>query len=128
MAAVTDGDLVERAREGQTEAFTELMLRWDDDWRGFLADIEAHRDRTLLDQWELQMQARVLERIGMERLWFVSDGIPPEMQTHIAVTPLLGDGDARTRAQRAIDGYLAARPDARVAVIPEGPYTMLQAK
>ena len=42
------------------------------------------------------------------------------------MTPILGEGDARTRAQRAVDEYVAAHPNARVAVIPDGPYTMLR--
>ena len=109
--------------------YTELMLGYDNLWRRFLADIEADEDHTKLDQWEYQMQARVLDRIGLDRLWFASDGIPQEMQRHISVTPLLGDGDARSRAQAAIDRYVAAHPahpKARIAVIPEGPYTMLR--
>ena len=111
-----------------SQAYAELMLKWDNDWRGFLSHIAAHKHETRLDQWEFQMQARVLDRIGVEKLWLISDGIPPEMQKHIAVTPILGDGDAQARAQRAIDQYLADRPAARVAVIPDGPYTMLLAK
>ena len=110
-----------------SKAYTDLMLRWDNDWRGFLADIAAHKGRTLLDQWEFQMQARVLERIGLERLWFVSDGIDAETQRHIAVTPILGAAPAAARAQRAIDEFVAAHPQARVAIIPAGPYTMLRA-
>ena len=105
--------------------YTELMLGYDNDWRRFLADIAAS-NQTRLDQWELQMQARVLERIGHEKLWFVSDGIDPQTQPHIAVHPILGDGDAAARAQRAVDEYLSANPAARVAVIPDGPYTMLR--
>ena len=46
----------------------------------------------------------------------------------IAVTPPLGRGDARSRARRAVQDYLADRPDARVAVIPEGPCVMLRQK
>jgi nickel-dependent lactate racemase len=102
-----------------------LMLEWNNDWRGFLADIEANRDVTRLDQWEFQMQCRVLDRIGVGNLWFVSDGIVPQIQRRISVRPILRRSDARTRAQRAVDRYLAKRPDARIAVIPEGPYTML---
>ena len=68
----------------------------------------------------------VLARIGRESLWFVSDGIEGDVQRRIAVRAILGEGDAQARAQRAIDEYLAARPDARVAVIPDGPYTMLR--
>jgi len=106
-------------------AYTDLMLRWDNDWRGFLAHIAASGS-TELDQWELQMQARVLERIGIEGLWFVSDGIPADIQEHIAVTPILGHAPAPQRLQAAIDRYAADHPLARVAVIPDGPYTMLR--
>jgi nickel-dependent lactate racemase len=105
--------------------YTELMLRWANRWRAFLAAIAASR-RTLLDQWELQMQARVLARVGVGRLWFASDGVPAEMQKRIAVHPILGTGNAASRAQLAIDQFLAQRPTARLAVIPDGPYTMLR--
>jgi nickel-dependent lactate racemase len=108
-----------------SKLFAELILGWDNDWRAFLAEIAAHPGRTLLDQWELQMQARVLERIGMDKLWFVSDGIEAQTQRHIAVHPLLGEGDAAARAQRAIDDFVAAHPQASIAAIPAGPYTML---
>jgi nickel-dependent lactate racemase len=110
-----------------SKAYTDLMMKWHDDWRGFLAHLAANKDRTELDQWEFQMQAKVLARIGQERLWFVSDGIPAEMQRRLAVAPVLGEGDATACAQRAIDEFLAANPKARVAVIPDGPYTMLRA-
>jgi hypothetical protein len=108
-----------------SRAYTELMLAWGCDWRGFLEHIAANRHETRLDQWEFQVQCRVLNRIGSERLWFASDGIPTELQGHLGLTPLLGEGDAIRRAQRAIDDFLSAHPGARVAVIPEGPYTML---
>ncbi|MHC4563384.1 MAG: nickel-dependent lactate racemase family protein [Planctomycetota bacterium] len=109
-----------------SSAYTELMMTWDGNWRGFLKHIEAHRPVTELDQWELQMQSRVLNRIGVEKLLFVTDGIDPHTQTRMNITPVLGEGDAATRAQRAIDDTLAAHPGASVAVIPEGPYTMLR--
>ncbi len=109
-----------------SEAYSELMLQWDNDWQGFLADIQAHKDVTKLDQWEYQMQTKVLRRIGLDRLWFVSDGMPQEMQKHISVHPILGEGTAQQRTQRAVDEFLAAHPNARLAVIPDGPYTMLR--
>ena len=106
-------------------SYTEWMLRWGHDWRGFLAHLAAHAEATALDQWELQMHSRVLERIGIDKLWFVSDGVPADVQERIAVTPILGAGSVAERAQGALDGYLAQHPQARVAVIPAGPYTML---
>ncbi len=108
-----------------SKAYTDLLLGWNNDWRAFLTDIKVNRNVTKLDQWEYQMQCKVLSRIGMERLRLVSDGIPPEIQRKISVNPVLGEGNAQTRAQRAIDEFIAANPEARIAVIPEGPYTML---
>ena len=106
--------------------YTKLMLSYDNNWRRFLADIEANRHDTRLDQWELQMQCRVLGRIGRERLRFVSDGVPADVQRRICVNPVLSDAAAHIRAQRLVDDYVAQHPDARVAVIPDGPYTMLR--
>jgi len=107
-------------------AYTELMDRWGQDWRGFVADRLANPGQTLLDQWELQMQCKVLEQVGVERLLFASDGLPEQTQAGLAVTPLPGPGDARERAQRFIDEFVKAAPEAHIAVIPEGPYTLLK--
>lgn len=109
-------------------AYTKLMLKWNNDWQGFLAEIKAHKDITQLDQWEYQMQTKVLERIGLDKLWLVTDGIPADMQRQISITPILGEGSVQQRTQRAIDTFIAKNPHARIAVIPEGPYTMLKKK
>ncbi len=108
-----------------SKAYTDLMLACGDDWRGFLASIAASNE-TRLDQWQYQMHCRVLQRIGARRLWFVSDGVPANLQPRIAVTPVLGQAPAPQRVQQAIDTYLAKHPAARIAVIPDGPYTMLR--
>ena len=81
---------------------------------------------TLLDQWELQMQCRVLARIGCDRLRLVTDGIPAEVLARLPLHPVSGEGTAPERFQRAVDAWMAAHPQARVAVIPDGPYTLLQ--
>jgi nickel-dependent lactate racemase len=106
-------------------AYTQMMLQYDNDWVRFLADIKAAQNETRLDQWEYQMQVRVLSRIGRKNLWFVSDGIPQEVQQHISVTPILGPGNAQSRAQNAINQYIVSHPGARIAAIPDGPYTLL---
>ena len=108
-----------------SRAYTDLMLRWNNDWRGFLAHV-ARSGQTELDQWEYQMQCRVLQLIGLENLWFVSDGIPADVQKHISVSPVLGPARAPRRLQDALDTFIQRRPDARIAVIPDGPYTLLR--
>ena len=64
----------------------------------------------------------------MDNIWFVSDGIEADVQKQICVTPILGDGSAKQRAQKAIDDYVSANPNASIAIIPDGPYTMLRCK
>lgn len=106
--------------------FTALMQRYGDDYEAFLRDIVAS-GRTEKDQWQFQMQTRVLRRIGEERLLLANDGLPMEAQRGLGVTPVGGAGDAVARAQRHLDAFVQQQPGARVAVIPEGPYTMLRA-
>jgi nickel-dependent lactate racemase len=108
-----------------SKAYSDLMLRYRNDWQRFMKDIELNSHETQLDQWEFQMQARVLDLIGIERLWFASDGIPLEDQKALCATPLDGHVDLRARVQCTIDAFLNARPNCRIAVIPDGPYTML---
>lgn len=105
--------------------YTALMRRHGGDWRAFLAAIAATAT-TAKDQWEYQMQTRVLERIGVRGLLLANDGLPRDVQQSLAVTPVPGTGDAAERAQRWIDEFAARHPRARIAAIPEGPYTMLR--
>ena len=109
---------------GSPECIATLM-RWGLDWRGFLNHI-ADPENFVKDQWQFQCQARVLERIGVERLCFFCDALPRDVQRKLGVNPICGEGTVQERLQCAIDAYLASHTDARVAVIPEGPYTQLQ--
>lgn len=105
--------------------YTELMRHYSGRWQQFAADAATHLDRTDKDQWELQMQTRVLDRIGQDRLFFFSDGMDAEYQEIASVTPIHGAEPAEVRLQAKLDSLLAANPNATVAVIPGGPYTIL---
>jgi len=70
--------------------------------------------------------ALLLDRIGIDRLRMANDGLNFDIQSQLCVNPLAGSGNAAVRVQRFADEYLASHPQATVAVIPEGPYTMLQ--
>lgn len=104
--------------------FTRTMQRWGRDWPGFIEHIAA-TDEVEKDQWQFQMMARVLAKTGSERLCLVTDGLDGETLTQFGVNPVLGDGATPSRCQRFIDEYARDHPGARIAVIPEGPYTML---
>lgn len=104
--------------------YVALFDRFGSDWQAFLSHIETS-GQTDKDQWEYQMQCRVLKRIGVEKLILANDGLDLPTQQKIATTPAPGNGPAIERAQAFIDQYIAENPDAKIAVIPEGPYTML---
>lgn len=107
-------------------AYRDLMLSYDTDWRRFLRDLAARPGQTLLDQWEFQMQCRVLKRIGIENLRLACDGIPADLLGRLCVTPVEGSGNAAQRLQQWLDRFRERRPAARIAVIPQGPYTLLK--
>ncbi|MAE63902.1 MAG: hypothetical protein CMJ18_06480 [Phycisphaeraceae bacterium] len=107
-----------------SEPYTRTMLQWGRNWKGFLNHISS-TDEVEKDQWQYQMHTRTLERIGVDRLRFVTDGLEPDLQSKLGVNPVLGQGDAAARCQVFVDTFAAENPDARIAVIPEGPYTMI---
>lgn len=106
--------------------FAALMAEYGTDHRAFLAHIETS-GVTGKDQWSYQMHTRVLEKIGVENLLLANDAIPQDDQPGLAVSPLRGEGTVQQRVQAFVDRYVADHPDARIAVVPEGPYTMLRA-
>ncbi|MCX5660444.1 MAG: nickel-dependent lactate racemase [Planctomycetota bacterium] len=117
--------IVSACTEVGSPEFKGLLLKYENDWRRFLVDAKADPN-VIKDQWQYQMMSRVLERVGLERILLVNDGLDRDLQRKLSVTPLTGEGDVATRTQRFIDEFAASRPGARIAVIPEGPYTMLR--
>ena len=92
--------------------YAELLARGDSPGE-LLAQIEA-RPVTEPDQWQVQVQAMIQRRA---RVLVKADGLSEEQlaAAHFEAAP---DLDA------ALAGCLAARPDARVCVLPEGPQTI----
>lgn len=106
-------------------AYTDLMKQYHRDWRQFINDASTHPEKVLLDQWELQMQCRVLERIGQEHLHFFSDGMEMENQGMAIVDVPDLPGSVEERLQKFVDRWVGEHPGASMLVVPEGPYVML---
>jgi len=102
-----------------SDAYRDLMLKYDGNYKRFLKDIRA-RKTVHLDQWEYQMHARVLEKVGVEGLFCVTDGIGRDTLARLSVTPPEGEG--RGILQATCDAVLADRDDPAILVLPEGPY------
>jgi nickel-dependent lactate racemase len=84
-------------------------------------DLEVFRQRILgpdyfaVDQWQLEELAKVVRRCKVK---VVSDGIPPETLRRCFVEP------APTVEQAVAESLAEYGPQARVAVIPRGPYVL----
>jgi nickel-dependent lactate racemase len=73
------------------------------------------KDYFVMDQWQLEYQAKVLERCKVK---VVSHGLSPETLRHCYVEP------AETVEQAVADSLAEYGPKAKVAVIPKGPYVL----
>ena len=108
-----------------SQQYTDIMMQWGNDWAGFLKHIAATA-HVVKDQWQYQMHARVLAKIGGQGIRFVTDGLAMDIQRRLAVNPVSGSASVAERCQRFVNGYVTQHPNARIAVIPEGPYTMIR--
>jgi nickel-dependent lactate racemase len=108
-------------REGiGSSEYRELMFRYSGDWRAFLEDMKTS-EIVLKDQWEFQMHARVLEKVGQDRLFFITDGIPGDEMQKIYINPI---PVTRDQAEKTLQDLLnkMLMEGKTLAVIPEGPY------
>jgi len=100
--------------------YTNLMRGYTGRWRQFIEDIQKP-GCFVKDQWELQMQTRVLEKVGQDGLHFVTDGLSTD---DLAVCFVNGhaaaSGEVGPRVQELLDGLV--KDGATVAAFPEGPY------
>jgi nickel-dependent lactate racemase len=69
----------------------------------------------VLDQWQLEELAKVLRKV---KVTYVSDGLPDETLRTLFVET------ASTVEQAVADALVEHGPDARIAVVPKGPYVL----
>lgn len=91
--------------------FTRIMLETEM-LEEFMEQIK-NPSRVILDQWQLQKFCQVAFN---HEIWMYSEGLSHEIQKKLFVTPL----DSIDEGIRKL--FERFGPDARIAVIPEGPY------
>ncbi|MDB5350836.1 MAG: hypothetical protein JWN86_2083 [Planctomycetota bacterium] len=92
----------------------ESLFRENATLEGFMERILG-KDYFVMDQWQLEELAKVRRKV---RVKVVSDGLSPEVLSTLFVEP--AESVERALAD-SLDDY---GPDARVAVIPKGPYVL----
>ncbi len=111
-----------------SDIYLDIMRRYADGrWRDFIEDIKAS-DRVEKDQWEFEMQCRVLRKVAVDGLVFVTDGVDAATLGACSVRPAPGCGETGRPTQQVLDDVLASlrteHPRATWAVIPTGPYIL----
>lgn len=100
--------------------YAALLEKYSGETHRFIEDIKERRF-FIKDQWQLQMQVRVLKKTGKQNLHFYTSSIPQERLSLLSVTPHgVASQDIEKAIQSHIDQLVAAKK--RIAAFPEGPY------
>lgn len=110
-----------------------LMRQYSGCHKQFLSEIMAS-PTVKKDQWELEMQCKVLAKVGVQGLLLVTRGISPEELPWMSLTSgyeLSNAEDPARMVEDALEMLLArasgsASESPRVVVIPEGPYVLAE--
>ncbi len=96
------------------------MDKFSGRWREFIEHIR-NPGSFIKDQWQFQMQARVLEKIGQENLLFITHSLSRQQLSKLSVN---GISCGQSAVEENIRKILASRlkKGMRLAVFPEGPY------
>jgi len=100
---------------------------------GFCQKILSDEWRFVPEQWEAQKWAKVFIKLGdAKKLYFcsprlrsLSDEVIPERNVGVEIEPVLGENEAdyaMRMVQYSIDKIMADCPNAKVLVLPDGPY------
>ena len=111
-----------------SKAFFELLVKYKNNWKKFLTDIETNKDITELDQWEFQMLCRVLDITGIDNLHFLSEGIPQKTKQQLYCSPMEYQENLSKTIEEFLFQFAAENKKAGIAIIPNGPYTILRNK
>ena len=100
--------------------YQKIMYEYSGRWREFLSHLQSN-DNTMKDQWEFQMQTKVLEHVGDDNLIFVTDGLSASDLNRLSVNGIhASEGHIQERVQELLDGFI--HEGRSLSVIPEGPY------
>lgn len=100
--------------------YQNIMYEYSGRWEEFLDHIRSNGD-IIKDQWQFQMQTKILQHVGDENLIFVNDGLSASDLARLNVNGIHVPEDCiQQRVQELLDGLVYEGRS--VAVIPEGPY------
>ncbi|NLA40261.1 MAG: nickel-dependent lactate racemase [Smithella sp.] len=103
-----------------SQAYENMLRKYRNDFPRFIRDISKATD-IVKDQWQIQMQARVYEKTGLDNLYFFSHGIASGADAFLGAKIMEAGSERITgELQKTVDNL--ARQGCSFVVIPEGPY------
>jgi len=100
--------------------YRNLMHRYSGKWREFLGRLQ-NNESIMKDQWQFQMQTKVLKHVGQKNLIFVTDGLSVSDLDRLSVNGIYAfEGTIQERVQELLDRLVDEGRS--LALIPEGPY------
>ncbi len=100
--------------------YKSTMKKYSGNWKGFLSD-SMNSNNVIKDQWQFQMQTKVLEYVSEENLIFVTGGISNSELSNLSVNGVFAAEDQiQQKVQKIVDELV--KEGKTLAVIPEGPY------
>ena len=109
-----------------SQTFENMLRKYKNDFSGFIRDIKKTSD-VVKDQWQIQMQTRVYEKTGWDKIHFFTHGITSGHSSFLGVNIIEAALDKITgQLQKTVDDL--ACKGCSFAVIPEGPYCAPQSK
>ncbi|RPI03367.1 MAG: nickel-dependent lactate racemase [Calditrichaeota bacterium] len=100
--------------------YQSTMQRYAGRWKEFLKFIQSNPD-TMKDQWQLQMQTKVLQHVGEKNLIFVTDGLEALELRRLGVNGIYAPASkVQETVQELVNNFV--RESRSITVIPEGPY------
>ena len=114
---------VGECREGVgSPEYEGLMRENSSDWIKFLSDIRRP-GYYKKDQWQLQMQCRVLEKVGRDNIRFFSSGISKETLNCLGINGFSGSSkEIKKQIQDSVQKSIAS--GLSISIFPEGPYSV----
>ncbi|MCD6543540.1 MAG: nickel-dependent lactate racemase [Flavobacteriaceae bacterium] len=102
------------------DEYKRTMEKYSGNWKDFLCD-SKNRNNVIKDQWQFQMQTKVLEHVSEDNLIFVTDGISNSELNKLSVNGVFAAKDQiQEKIQKIVDTFV--KEGKTLAVIPEGPY------
>ncbi|MFA5043694.1 MAG: nickel-dependent lactate racemase [Kiritimatiellia bacterium] len=100
--------------------YRNIMHEHSGRWRDFLSRLQGNV-HPIKDQWQFQMQTKILRHVGDNNLIFVTGGLSASDLNRLSVNGIhVSEDHIQERVQTLLDGFV--REGRSVAVIPEGPY------